>query len=170
MTEQLVTRDFTCSPYSADPEETLKTGRMDCELPVFSVLGGGVKRQQQAGGTAVSTTPAAATTTDTESGIFSGECELCVEHESELDWFCGTEQKLICSHCAIVGTCHGHTVTPLANRVTAVRVSVWTSLCVFIYNSCLLLLLFLLMSCGIRLVVFNFGNYKIFFRIRQGKK
>ncbi|KAG7223852.1 hypothetical protein INR49_015342 [Caranx melampygus] len=63
----------------------------------------------------------AATTSDTESGIFSGECELCVEHESELDWFCATEQKMICSHCAIVGSCHGHTVTPLATRVTTVR-------------------------------------------------
>uniref|UniRef100_A0A3B4FQC3 B-box and SPRY domain containing n=1 Tax=Pundamilia nyererei TaxID=303518 RepID=A0A3B4FQC3_9CICH len=47
--------------------------------------------------------------------------ELCVDHESELDWFCGTEQKLICSHCATVGSCQGHTVTPLATRVTRVR-------------------------------------------------
>uniref|UniRef100_A0A667YHS5 B-box and SPRY domain containing n=1 Tax=Myripristis murdjan TaxID=586833 RepID=A0A667YHS5_9TELE len=50
-----------------------------------------------------------------------GQDTLCVEHESELDWFCSTEQKLICSHCAIVGSCHGHTVTPLASRVAAVR-------------------------------------------------
>uniref|UniRef100_A0A3Q4GGY3 B-box and SPRY domain containing n=1 Tax=Neolamprologus brichardi TaxID=32507 RepID=A0A3Q4GGY3_NEOBR len=50
-----------------------------------------------------------------------GPSELCVDHESELDWFCGTEQKLICSHCATVGSCQGHTVTPLATRVTRVR-------------------------------------------------
>ncbi|XP_070781073.1 B box and SPRY domain-containing protein [Enoplosus armatus] len=132
MTEELVTCDLTCSSSSADSEETLngvKRGEMDCEQPIFSVLSGGVKQQQQqqAGGVTSycgggeATSPAAATTTDTESGIFSGECELCVEHESELDWFCGTEQKLICSHCAIVGSCHGHTVTPLVTRVTAVR-------------------------------------------------
>ncbi|KAG8010729.1 B box and SPRY domain-containing protein [Nibea albiflora] len=92
---------------------------MECEQPIFSVLSGGLKQQKEAGDTSTSTTTN--TTTDAESGIFSGECELCVEHESELDWFCGTEQKLICSHCAIVGPCHGHTVTPLATRVTAVR-------------------------------------------------
>ncbi|CAL8405848.1 unnamed protein product [Arctogadus glacialis] len=63
----------------------------------------------------------ASTTSDTESGIFSVESELCVEHESELDWFCISEQKLICSHCAIVGSCHGHSVTQLTTRVTAVR-------------------------------------------------
>ena len=63
------------------------------------------------------------TTSDTESGIFSVESELCVEHESELDWFCISEQKMICSHCAIVGSCHGHSVTQLTTRVTAVRVS-----------------------------------------------
>uniref|UniRef100_A0A3B4ZUU5 B-box and SPRY domain containing n=1 Tax=Stegastes partitus TaxID=144197 RepID=A0A3B4ZUU5_9TELE len=64
---------------------------------------------------------ASSPTSDNESGIFSVESELCVEHEAELDWFCGTEHKLICSHCAIVGSCHGHTVTPVATRVTAVR-------------------------------------------------
>ncbi|XP_044029231.1 B box and SPRY domain-containing protein [Siniperca chuatsi] len=128
MTEELTECDLTCSSSSDDPEETfngVKTGEMDCEQPIFSVLSGGVK-QQQAGDTSScgggeATSPASASTTDTESGIFSGECELCVAHESELDWFCGTEQKLICSHCAIVGPCHGHTVTPLATRVTAVR-------------------------------------------------
>uniref|UniRef100_A0A3P9A0W1 B30.2/SPRY domain-containing protein n=1 Tax=Esox lucius TaxID=8010 RepID=A0A3P9A0W1_ESOLU len=61
------------------------------------------------------------TTSDSESGIFSGESELCVVHDSDLDWFCSSEQKLICSHCAIVGSCVGHTVTPLASRVTAIR-------------------------------------------------
>lgn len=82
---------------------------------VLSALGGAGKRQQ--------VSKAAATTTDTESGIFSGEGDLCVEHESELDWFCGTEQKVVCSYCTVVGSCEGHTVTPLADRVTAVRVS-----------------------------------------------
>ncbi|XP_040914571.1 B box and SPRY domain-containing protein [Toxotes jaculatrix] len=126
MSGELITCELTCLPTSSDPEEILKRSReMDCEQPIFSVLSGGGK---EAGGTAVPNScggggaaSPAATTSDTESGIFSGECELCVEHESELDWFCGTEQKLICSHCAIVGSCHGHTVTPLATRVTAVR-------------------------------------------------
>uniref|UniRef100_H3CUE6 B-box and SPRY domain containing n=1 Tax=Tetraodon nigroviridis TaxID=99883 RepID=H3CUE6_TETNG len=47
--------------------------------------------------------------------------ELCVEHEAELDWFCGTEQKVVCSLCTVAGPCQGHAVTPLADRVTAVR-------------------------------------------------
>ncbi|GAA6217136.1 B box and SPRY domain-containing protein isoform X1 [Lates japonicus] len=128
MSGELITCELTCVPLSSEPEETLnavKSRKMDCEQPIFSVLSGDVK---EAGDAAVPSScggggPASptATTSDTESGIFSGECELCVEHESELDWFCGTEQKLICSHCAIVGSCHGHTVTPLATRVTAVR-------------------------------------------------
>lgn len=107
---------------------------MDGEQPIFSVLKG-----QGEADTDASTSPGGATTTttDTESGIFSGEGEVCVEHESELDWFCGTEQKLICSHCAIVGSCHGHTVTPLADRVTAVRVSVHTP-AVSVFITCLL--------------------------------
>lgn len=95
-------------------------GDMEFEGPVLSPLGGDVKRQQQV-------SEAATTTTDTESGIFSGEGDLCVEHEAELDWFCGTEQKVVCSHCTVVGTCQGHTVTPLADRVTAVRVSLLNS-------------------------------------------
>ncbi|XP_076614722.1 B box and SPRY domain-containing protein [Chaetodon auriga] len=123
MTEELTTCDLTCPSSPEGPQEDLNAvtaGQMDGEQPIFSVLSGGMKRQQSAGDTAVATSPAA-TTGDTESGIFSGECELCVEHESELDLFCGTEQKLICSHCATVGPCRGHTVTPLATRVTAVR-------------------------------------------------
>ncbi|XP_044189856.1 B box and SPRY domain-containing protein [Thunnus albacares] len=133
MTEELKTCELVCSS-PGDPRETLHTVRpkdMDGEQPIFSVLSGGVRQQQAGDTTAVTrcggggggngTTSPAATTSDNESGIFSGECELCVEHESELDWYCGTEQKLICSHCAIVGPCHGHTVTPLATRVTAVR-------------------------------------------------
>ncbi|KAJ4925858.1 hypothetical protein JOQ06_008044 [Pogonophryne albipinna] len=118
MTEELTTCELTCP---SSPERTLdvvKSKPMDLEQPIFSVLSGGVKHQPAEGDTAG--TPAA-TTPDTESGIFSGECELCVEHESELDWFCDTEQRLICSHCAIVGPCHGHSVTPVATRVTAVR-------------------------------------------------
>lgn len=49
--------------------------------------------------------------------------KVCAVHDTELDWFCGSEGKLICSHCAIVGPCQGHTVTPLGTQVTAVRVS-----------------------------------------------
>ncbi|XP_069571320.1 B box and SPRY domain-containing protein [Brachyistius frenatus] len=127
MTEELQTCDLTC-PYTEVSLNAEKTRNMDYDQPIFSVFAGGMKPQQKGdtapprgtctGGGAASPT---ATTSDTESGIFSGECELCVEHESELDWFCGTEKKLICSHCAIVGSCHGHTVTPVATRVTAVR-------------------------------------------------
>lgn len=102
---------------------------MQCEQPIFSALGGGMKLQKtvDAPRPTMSGSPGktslAAATSDTESGIYSVESELCVDHESELDWFCGTEQKLICSHCATVGSCQGHTVTPLATRVTRVRVS-----------------------------------------------
>ncbi|KAK0133182.1 B box and SPRY domain-containing protein [Merluccius polli] len=65
--------------------------------------------------------PSVRAASDTESGIFSGESEVCVDHELELDWFCLSEQKLICSHCAIVGSCRGHAVTQLTTRVAAVR-------------------------------------------------
>ncbi|XP_071378457.1 B box and SPRY domain-containing protein [Centroberyx affinis] len=132
MTEELQTCDLTCSR-SDDPDtgeettNTLKNRDMDCDQPIFSVLNGSLQQSaaqpgdtSAGSGAAVGATSPAATS-DTESGIFSGESELCVEHESELDWFCTSEQKLICSHCAIVGSCHGHAVTPLAARVTAVR-------------------------------------------------
>ncbi|KAI1905094.1 hypothetical protein AGOR_G00012390 [Albula goreensis] len=51
----------------------------------------------------------------------SVEMGLCVEHESELNWYCSSEGKLICSHCAIVGSCQGHTVTPIAKKAANVR-------------------------------------------------
>ncbi|XP_070408884.1 B box and SPRY domain-containing protein [Nothobranchius furzeri] len=134
MTEEFTTCDFICP---SSPEETslnLVNREMAWEQPIFSVLAGGMKAQRQAGdiamtpgtcsgggGEATSPTASAAATSDTESGIFSVESELCVEHESELDWFCGTEQKLICSLCATAGPCREHTVAPLVSRVTAVR-------------------------------------------------
>ncbi|KAM9307235.1 B box and SPRY domain-containing protein [Pholidichthys leucotaenia] len=125
MTDNCQSRDLICPSTSAGPLETLKTvprESMACEQPIFSVLGGGLKPVSDVGPSGGATTSPVAATSDTESGIgFAVEGEMCVEHESDLDWFCGTEQKLICSHCAIVGSCHGHTVTPLANRVTAVR-------------------------------------------------
>ncbi|KAM7392823.1 hypothetical protein PAMA_007771 [Pampus argenteus] len=120
MTEELITCDLVSLSTPEETLNTVKTKEMNGEQPIFSVLSGGTCDTitvASCGGGATSPAPAS----DTESGIFSGECELCVEHESELDWFCGTEQKLICSHCAIVGPCHGHTVTPLATKVTAVR-------------------------------------------------
>ncbi|XP_053740331.1 B box and SPRY domain-containing protein [Synchiropus splendidus] len=118
MSEQLITCELT-GVTALDNEElkmSQKTETMK-EQPIFSVLSDGLKQQPSP---AQAASPVA-TTSDTESGIFSGECETCVEHESELDWFCCSERKLICSHCAIVGSCHGHTVTPLATRVTTVR-------------------------------------------------
>lgn len=169
MTEELITCELTCS---ADPGDwTVKTGDMDCERPIFSVSGGVVKQQeppqeqQQAGDTAAAaaaapTSPAAAATT-AGSGISPAGCELCVEHESELDWFCRTERKPICSHCAVVGTCRGHTVTPLANRVTAIRVSVWslnTEAVTFIPQ----LFAFCCEHCGLRLLVYTFRNVVLF--------
>ncbi|KAM4527434.1 B box and SPRY domain-containing protein [Odontesthes bonariensis] len=119
MTEEFTKCDLICS---SSPEDSMNRRNIDCEQPIFSVLSGGMKAQLS-GDSAVSpsTISPTAAISDTESGFFSVESELCVEHESELDLFCGTEQKLICSHCATVGSCHGHTVTPLANRVTAVR-------------------------------------------------
>nr|XP_057913253.1 B box and SPRY domain-containing protein isoform X1 [Doryrhamphus excisus] len=120
-----------CDLYTPDDgvEGVLSNEDMSAEQPIFSALRSGGPEEDTAVGQKLSLggkkAPAAAlsptTTSDTESGIFSVECETCVEHESELDWFCGTELKLICSHCASVGSCHGHSVTPLAARVTAVR-------------------------------------------------
>ncbi|XP_061117973.1 LOW QUALITY PROTEIN: B box and SPRY domain-containing protein [Conger conger] len=51
----------------------------------------------------------------------SEEAGQCVDHKSDLDWFCRSEAKLICSHCAIQGSCNGHTVTPVARRAADVR-------------------------------------------------
>ncbi|XP_058474234.1 B box and SPRY domain-containing protein [Solea solea] len=138
MSAELVPRVLTCSPPTPSEPETFNVGitgrQMDCEQPIFSVLSGGAGQKSGGdaamrgggdggggGGVAAAFSSPVATTSDTESGIFSGESELCMEHETELDWFCGTEQKLICSHCAIVGSCNGHTVTPLATRVSSIR-------------------------------------------------
>ncbi|KAM9436986.1 B box and SPRY domain-containing protein-like isoform 2-T2 [Salvelinus alpinus] len=101
--------------------ESLRNLNMDLQQPIFSalnVLRNEIRSAKEDSGLSGK---AAVTSSDTESGIFYGESELCVEHESDLDWFCCSEQKLICSHCTIVGSCQGHTVTALANRVTAVR-------------------------------------------------
>lgn len=100
---------------------------MDLQKPIFFSLDVHQHETQSAKVVSRLSRKAAATsvvtTSDSESGKFSGESELCMEHESDLDWFCCSEQKLICSHCTIVGSCQGHTVIALANRVTAVRVS-----------------------------------------------
>uniref|UniRef100_A0A3B4A0Y7 B30.2/SPRY domain-containing protein n=1 Tax=Periophthalmus magnuspinnatus TaxID=409849 RepID=A0A3B4A0Y7_9GOBI len=89
------------------------------DQPIFTVLSDvELKGEGHPEGTGAARTAAS----DNESGIFSGECELCEEHQAELDWFCASEQKLICSHCAIVGPCRGHAVTPLSTRVSTVRV------------------------------------------------
>ncbi|XP_070991387.1 B box and SPRY domain-containing protein-like isoform X1 [Oncorhynchus clarkii lewisi] len=101
--------------------ESSRNLNMDLQQPILSalnVLRNEIRSAKEDSGLSGK---AAVTSSDSESGIFSGESELCVEHESDLDWFCCSEQKLICSHCTIVGSCQGHTVTALANRVTAVR-------------------------------------------------
>ncbi|KAK7895195.1 hypothetical protein WMY93_020520 [Mugilogobius chulae] len=97
---------------------------MSNDQPIFTVLSEGQqpeKEERVSGGPGASSLPATAAASDTESGIFSVECELCEDHEAELDWFCATEQKLICSHCAVVGPCRAHSVTSLATRVSTVR-------------------------------------------------
>ncbi|XP_061703631.1 B box and SPRY domain-containing protein [Syngnathoides biaculeatus] len=127
MSEEL--NDLTAPKGGAETSSGVKSDKMStAEQPIFAALAGVTTAEKPGGGgggggggKAPAVTGVASTTSDTESGIFSGESETCAEHESELDWFCGTELKLICSHCAIVGPCHGHTVTPLAGRVTAVR-------------------------------------------------
>ncbi|KAM9793781.1 B box and SPRY domain-containing protein isoform X2 [Syngnathus typhle] len=120
MTEELT--DLT----APKPAVEVKSVAMSpTEEPIFAVLGADPSaapgKKPNGGAKSPPATAVMATTSDTESGIFSGESETCVEHECELDWFCVTELKLICSHCTIVGSCHGHSVTPLENRVTAVR-------------------------------------------------
>ncbi|KAJ8286809.1 hypothetical protein GJAV_G00043510 [Gymnothorax javanicus] len=51
----------------------------------------------------------------------SSSAGLCVDHKSELDWFCRLDGKLVCANCALVGSCHGHRVTPVARRAADVR-------------------------------------------------
>lgn len=62
-------------------------------------------------------------TNNPKSEIEPSTLKTCVDHDSELDSFCSSEGKLICSLCAISGPCQGHTVTALATQATAVRVS-----------------------------------------------
>ncbi|PWA26518.1 hypothetical protein CCH79_00000940 [Gambusia affinis] len=112
MTEGFTECDLTCSS-PATSVETLNAVtclKIDPEQPIFSVLTGGMKEHQQEQEEA-----------DIASGIFSVESEVCAEHDSELDWFCATEQKLICSRCANAGPCREHSVAPLTRRVGVVR-------------------------------------------------
>ncbi|MGH0153267.1 UNVERIFIED_CONTAM: hypothetical protein FKN15_045999 [Acipenser sinensis] len=53
----------------------------------------------------------------------SGSGGRCADHESQLDWYCSTEDRLICSHCAATGTCKSHTVTPVFKKAADMRVS-----------------------------------------------
>lgn len=103
---------------------------MDLQKPIFFSLDVHQHETQSAKVVSRLSRKAAATsvvtTSDSESGKFSGESELCMEHESDLDWFCSSEQKRICLHCTIVGPCQSHIVTPLVSRVTGVRVSAQT--------------------------------------------
>ncbi|KAL2100401.1 hypothetical protein ACEWY4_004795 [Coilia grayii] len=68
-------------------------------------------------GNSVTSTPANNPKSDADPSLM----KICAVHDTELDWFCSSEGKLICSHCAIVGPCQGHTVTPLGTQATAVR-------------------------------------------------
>uniref|UniRef100_A0AAY4CEP5 B30.2/SPRY domain-containing protein n=1 Tax=Denticeps clupeoides TaxID=299321 RepID=A0AAY4CEP5_9TELE len=45
----------------------------------------------------------------------------CGVHGRDLDRFCGSEGKLVCSQCVAAGDCRGHSVTQLDNKATAVR-------------------------------------------------
>ncbi|MEQ2208849.1 hypothetical protein XENOCAPTIV_017229, partial [Xenoophorus captivus] len=137
MTEGFTECDLTYSSPTTSVESLNVVNRLkiEPEQPIFAVLTGGMKEQEQEeahigesrpstcdGSREGATSPKAAAS-DIESGIFSVESELCPEHDSELDWFCGTEQKLICSRCANEGPCREHSVAPLARRVSAVRAS-----------------------------------------------
>ncbi|XP_058842630.1 B box and SPRY domain-containing protein [Acipenser ruthenus] len=51
----------------------------------------------------------------------SGSGDRCADHESQLDWYCSTEDRLICSHCAATGTCKSHTVTPVFKKAADMR-------------------------------------------------
>ncbi|XP_055087382.1 B box and SPRY domain-containing protein isoform X1 [Periophthalmus magnuspinnatus] len=120
MSHGLVTCELICSSEEQDRlQKPLENAIMAGDQPIFTVLSDvELKGEGHPEGTGAARTAAS----DNESGIFSGECELCEEHQAELDWFCASEQKLICSHCAIVGPCRGHAVTPLSTRVSTVRV------------------------------------------------
>ncbi|KAJ0013081.1 hypothetical protein NQD34_017415 [Periophthalmus magnuspinnatus] len=119
MSHGLVTCELICSSEEQDRlQKPLENAIMAGDQPIFTVLSDvELKGEGHPEGTGAARTAAS----DNESGIFSGECELCEEHQAELDWFCASEQKLICSHCAIVGPCRGHAVTPLSTRVSTVR-------------------------------------------------
>ncbi|KAG2466337.1 B box and SPRY domain-containing protein-like [Polypterus senegalus] len=45
----------------------------------------------------------------------------CSEHRAQLDWFCWTEDRLVCSKCAITGECKGHRVTSVGERASSLR-------------------------------------------------
>ncbi|XP_072309200.1 B box and SPRY domain-containing protein isoform X2 [Eucyclogobius newberryi] len=90
-------------------------------LVTLSSRGQSLKEERLSTGRGDGASLPTAAASDNESGIFSGECELCEAHKAELDWFCATEQKLICSHCAILGPCRAHSLTPLDTRVSTVR-------------------------------------------------
>ncbi|XP_067114599.1 B box and SPRY domain-containing protein [Osmerus mordax] len=108
--------------------DSFKNVKIEFQQPILSALNTSGLQQSgnhpsKEGVTALSgaSSPSAVTISDSESGIFSSESELCMEHDSELDSFCCTEQKVVCSQCPVVGSCQGHTVTRLASRATVVR-------------------------------------------------
>ncbi|XP_057674271.1 B box and SPRY domain-containing protein isoform X2 [Corythoichthys intestinalis] len=123
MTEALT--DLTAAKDGVETSTMVKSEDMShAEQPIFNALGrdnSAAREKPNSGTKAPAAIAMMSTASDTESGIFSAESEMCVEHEYELDCFCQTDMKVICTHCAVVGSCQGHSVTPLADRVTAVR-------------------------------------------------
>ncbi|XP_066517783.1 B box and SPRY domain-containing protein [Hoplias malabaricus] len=49
------------------------------------------------------------------------EVRLCSVHASELDRFCVSEGRPVCSSCVSLGSCQSHTVTQLSERASAAR-------------------------------------------------
>ncbi|XP_077478130.1 B box and SPRY domain-containing protein [Stigmatopora argus] len=118
-----MTEALTALPAPNDGLETSPRVKSEVQ-PIFKALGrdnSAAREKLHSGGKAPAAPSIMSAASDTESGIFSGESETCAEHECDLDRFCQTDVKVICAHCTVVGPCQGHSVTPLADRVTAVR-------------------------------------------------
>uniref|UniRef100_H3BAG1 B-box and SPRY domain containing n=1 Tax=Latimeria chalumnae TaxID=7897 RepID=H3BAG1_LATCH len=45
----------------------------------------------------------------------------CHDHDSEMSWFCYSEEKPVCSACAVVGKCKEHKVKPVQQKASDIR-------------------------------------------------